>query len=274
MKGVLAPTDARARGNHSRWAPGVLGCAVTMSAQSWTRSSCCVPAVPSCASGQGEQLERGRCKLLLWDLQHLVRILTCLPKLTSPCAAKTFLLSFNPSLLLFCATSKDKGMTLEINPEVRTGLWVISFWGILLPFWEAAIPGEKQVLILSRSSRKTQATGVLKRGKKKKGKIVWAISNKGDRYHSYSHYTQQGKVESKIINKTKLLILLHHQPKSVLGRSWNSVPEDWGETGLPAACWFLITTNTLEGVPASAWASRICLITHRTTLLPPVIDMK
>lgn len=100
-------------------------------------------------------------------------------------------------------------MTLEINPEVKTGLWVIGFWGILLPFWEAAIPGEKQVLILSCFSRKTEATEVLKR-EKKKGKIVWAISNKGDRYHSYSHYSQQGKVGSKLINKTKLLILLHY----------------------------------------------------------------
>lgn len=87
--------------------------------------------------------------------------------------------------------------------------------------------------------------------KKKKSKIVWVISNKGDRHHSYAQHSQPGKVGSKLINKTKLPILLHCQPKSVLGRSWNSLPEDWEEAGRSEACCFLIINTTLEGIPAS-----------------------
>lgn len=49
----------------------------------------------------------------------------------------------------------------------------------------------------------------------------------------------------------KLHNLLHCEPESVLGRSWNGLPEDWEEAGLSEVWWFLIIKTTLEGILAS-----------------------
>lgn len=89
---------------------------------------------------------------------------------------------------------------------------------------------------------------------KKKTQNYLGSLEESDRHLSYSQHSLLGKVGSKFINETKVLLWQYCEPKNVLGRSWNILPGVWEEAGLFGTCCFLMTI-TLEGIPAFAWAS-------------------